>query len=109
VEYAHGTRQKNDPITSSHELFQNREKRENRTKQGEQKRESRTRKHGSQTPLTALRRVLVDGEIILELSVGFEVTSLVRGVSVDDVGAVVLELSEGEEDDVAGGDPDLGV
>jgi hypothetical protein len=51
----------------------------------------------------------VDGEIILELSVGLEVPRLVRGVSVDDVGAVVLELSEGEEDDVARGDPDLGV
>ena len=42
----------------------------------------------------------MDGKVGLELAVGLEVARLVRGVLVDHVGAVVLEIPEGEEDDV---------
>lgn len=44
---------------------------------------------------------------VLQLSVGLEVTSFVRSVSVDNISTVVLELSEREEDDVAHNDPNL--
>lgn len=44
---------------------------------------------------------------VLQLSVGLEVTSFVRSVSVDNISTVVLELSEREEDDVADNDPNL--
>ena len=51
---------------------------------------------------------LVDLEVRLELPVRLQITRLVGRVLVDDVCALVLELSEREEDDVAGYDPDLG-
>lgn len=44
---------------------------------------------------------------VLQLSIGFEVTSFVRSVSVDNISTVVLEISEGEEDDVADNNPNL--
>jgi hypothetical protein len=50
---------------------------------------------------------LGDLEVRLELAVGLERTRLVGRVAVDDVGLVVLEVTEREEDDVALGDPDL--
>ena len=49
----------------------------------------------------------MDLDIGFELAIGLEITCFVGGVSVDDVGAVVLEISEGEEDNVSGNDPDL--
>lgn len=44
---------------------------------------------------------------VLQLSIGLEVTSFVRSVSVDNISTVVLEISEGEEDDVADNNPNL--
>lgn len=44
---------------------------------------------------------------VLQLSIGFEVTSFVRSVSVDNISTVVLEISEREEDDVADNNPNL--
>lgn len=44
---------------------------------------------------------------VLQLSIGLEVTSFVRSVSVDNISTVVLEISEREEDDVADNNPNL--
>lgn len=57
--------------------------------------------------LLTAARTLVDREVALELAVRLEIARLVRCVPVDNVGAVVLEITEGEEDNVAGCDPDL--
>jgi hypothetical protein len=46
-------------------------------------------------------------EVGFELAVGFQITSFVRCVSVDYVGYVVLEFTEGEENDIALDDPNL--
>jgi hypothetical protein len=46
-------------------------------------------------------------KVRLELSVCLEISSFVGSVSVNDIGNVVLELSEGEEDDIALDYPDL--
>jgi hypothetical protein len=51
---------------------------------------------------------LVDLEVGLELAVSLERTGLVGGVTVDDIGLVVLEVTEREEDNVTASDPDLG-
>lgn len=50
---------------------------------------------------------LVDLCVFGELAQVLQVTGLVGGVLEDDVALVVLEVSEGEEDDVALVDPDL--
>lgn len=50
---------------------------------------------------------LVDLGVLGELAVGLEGTGLVGSVLEDHVALVVLEVSEGEEDDVALVDPDL--
>lgn len=57
--------------------------------------------------LIATLCLLVDRKVGFELSVRFQVTRLIRGVFMDDVCSLILELSEREEDDIAGGDPDL--
>lgn len=50
---------------------------------------------------------LVDLGVLGELAVGLEGSGLVGSVLEDDVALVVLEVSEGQEDDVALVDPDL--
>lgn len=50
---------------------------------------------------------LVDLCVLGELAVGLESTGLVGGVLEDDIALVVLEISEGEKDDIALVDPDL--
>lgn len=50
---------------------------------------------------------LVDLCVLGQLAKVLEITSLVGGVLEDDVALAVLEVSEGEEDDVALVDPDL--
>lgn len=50
---------------------------------------------------------LVDLGVLGKLAVGLEGTGLVGGVLEDDVALVVLEVAEGEENDVTLVDPDL--
>ena len=49
----------------------------------------------------------MDLEVGFQLSISLEVSSLVGGVSVNDVGSLILEVSEGEEDNIACYYPDL--
>eukprot|EP00268_Persea_americana_P048336 TRINITY_DN50_c0_g1_i2.p1 TRINITY_DN50_c0_g1~~TRINITY_DN50_c0_g1_i2.p1 ORF type:complete len:183 (+),score=31.15 TRINITY_DN50_c0_g1_i2:423-971(+) len=50
---------------------------------------------------------LVEAHAVGELAVGLEEAGLVGHVFEDDVGLVILVVAEADEDDVAGGDPDL--
>lgn len=50
---------------------------------------------------------LVDLGIVRQFAVLFQVASFFDGIFDDDVGLVVLEISQGDQDDVAGVDPDL--
>ena len=60
------------------------------------------------TTLITTLCLLVDGEVGFEFSVRFQITCFIRGVFVDDICSLVLEFSEREKNDIAGGDPDLG-
>ena len=51
--------------------------------------------------LSTFLGILVDLEIALELSIRFQIPGLVRSVFVNHIGAVVLEVAQGDEDDVA--------